>query len=300
MNRIAFLGVVASLVASVIPLYGQQKPVLLDSTLEVRLLEGEQIERLSLHDYLIGVVLEEMPASFETEALKAQAVAARTFTIRRMYAEGKHEDADVCGNPSCCQCYLDETERYSVYGDGLREAEKRVREAVESTDGQVLTVGEKLIEATYFSSTAGATESAASVWGGEVSYLQSVSSPEEPKMSEISVPFSEFRSAFSGANLSGRPEGWIGAVTYTEGGAVDLIRIGGIWYRGTAVRKLFSLKSAKFTVSVSDNTVIFTVSGSGHGVGMSQYGADTMAKQGIGYREILLHYYTGAELVQLY
>ena len=271
-----------------------------DETIPVRLLDKNGVETLTLHDYLIHVVLQEMPASFEMEALKAQAVAARTFTMERIYEGGRHEEADVCGDSTCCQCYLDEQEGREIYGDGYDAAWEKVKSAVEGTDGQVITYGDELIEAAYFSSTGGSTESAASVWGGDVPYLQPVSSPETPSVEETVVSLADFRAALPEASLEGEPAGWFGEVTYTEGGAVETMVIGGAAYSGTALRSRFSLRSARFTVAVAEEGISFETTGSGHGVGMSQYGADEMAREGSTYQEILTHYYTGAEVKQLY
>lgn len=273
---------------------------LYDDTVTVQLTDHQAIQNLTLHDYLIGVVLEEMPASFETEALKAQAVAARTFTMRRVTCGDKHETADICGDSTCCQCYMDETEGPEVYGDGYADAYEKVRQAVEETDGQVLVCGGDLIDAAYFSSTSGSTEAAVSVWGSDVSYLQPVSSPEDVRWTETVVPFAEFRASLPDAVLGDSTSGWIGAITRTEGGAVAAVEIGGVQYSGTELRSLFGLKSARFTISVTENAVIFEVAGAGHGVGMSQYGANTMAASGDTYQEILLHYYTDVTLKELY
>lgn len=273
---------------------------LYDDTVTIHLSDRGAVNELTLHDYLVGVVLEEMPASFEEEALKAQAVAARTFTMRRVAYGGKHDSADVCGDSTCCQCYLDEQERIEKYGDGYAEACEKVQAAVEATDGQVLVCDGKLIDAAYFSSTGGSTETAAAVWGSDVSYLQTVSSPEEARVSEVVVPFETFRNVLTKSQLDGNPTNWIGSITYTDGGAVKTIEIGGAIYTGTEIRSLFSLKSARFTVSMTADSVVFEVTGSGHGVGLSQYGANEMAATGESYRDILLHYYTGVELKELY
>ena len=295
------IALVVAAAAVLMPMREQAvQPALYDAGVTVRLLDAGTETDITLHDYLVGVVLQEMPASFETEALKAQAVAARTFTVHCITEGGAHETADICGDPACCQCYLDAAERREVYGDGYEAAEKQVREAVEETDGQVMVCDGTLIEAAYFSSTYGSTESAAAVWGNEVSYLQAVSSPEEARVTEQRVPLEEFRAALSGARLEGTPASWFGAVAYTEGGAVESMEIGGIPYSGGKLRALFSLRSARFTVAVEEDAIVFSVSGSGHGVGMSQYGAEELARSGETYRTILTHYYQGAELKELY
>ena len=279
---------------------GQEAADFYDGTVSVRLLEQGEVLALPLHDYLIDVVLQEMPASFETEALKAQDVAARTFTMQRIYGGGSHEDADVCGDPTCCQCYLDEAEGRDLYGEGYAAARDKVRAAVEETDGQVLVYGGELIEAAYFSSTGGSTEAAAAVWGGDVPYLQPVSSPETPRVRVVTVSLTDFRAALPEAALDGEPAAWFGETERTAGGAVAAMTIGGVRYTGGTLRSRFSLPSARFTAAVTADGICFEVTGSGHGVGLSQYGADEMARAGADYRDILLHYYTGAELKELY
>lgn len=270
-----------------------------DKSVQVRLLDQEAVTELPLHDYLIGVVLQEMPASFEEEALKAQAVAARTFTVRLMQGSGAHEDADICGDSTCCQCYLSAAEGIEAYGSGYEAAYEKVRKAVEATDGEIITYQGAAIEAAYFSSTGGSTEAAAAVWGGEVPYLQPVSSPEELSESQQVFSLEEFREILAQSDLTGNPTSWFGETTYTSGGAVDQMTIGGVTYDGVTLRARFSLRSARFRVAVTADGIVFEVTGSGHGVGMSQYGANTMAAGGHGYTEILLHYYTGTEIQRL-
>ena len=262
------------------------------------------LETMTMADYLEGVVLGEMPASFPLAALEAQAVAARTFTLRRRLAP-KHDDADVCADSSCCQQYLTAEEAQARLGDDWEAAAAQVRAAVEATDGLVLVYDGALIDAVYFSCSGGRTEDAAAVWGGEVPYLQSVESPGEgggaAGRDTVAVALEAFRAAIlqacPEADLSGDPAGWFGAVTYTAGGGVDTMEIGGVAFGGTELRSLFSLRSARFTVSVEGETVQFVTQGYGHRVGLSQYGAKAMAEDGADFREILLHYYTGISVV---
>ena len=208
--------------------------------------------------------------------------------------------ADVCGDSGCCQCYLDEQEGREIYGDAYESVREKVMDCVAETDGQVLVFEDELIEAVYFSSTGGSTESAVAVWGGNVPYLQPVSSPEAYRVTEQSISLEAFRNLLPEAELEGEPLGWFGAVTYTDGGAVETMEIGGETYSGTTIRSRFSLKSARFSIAILENAIEFEVIGSGHGVGMSQYGANEMAAQGKSYQDILLHYYTDVELKQLY
>ena len=257
------------------------------------------LQQMTLEDYLLGVVLAEMPASFEPEALKAQAVVVRTYTCKRMEG-GKHDAAAVCMDPGCCQGfrapadYLDE--------GGKQTAVDKVRSAVKSTDGQVLHYDGSLIDATYFSCSGGSTEDAVAVWGQDVPYLRAVDSPGEedaPRFTDsVSFTTSEFAGKL-GLSDQGDPASWFGAVRYTEGGGVDTMVIRGKTFTGPRLRSALGLRSTAFSVSVDGKTITVTTRGFGHRVGMSQYGAQAMARTGSSCAEILAHYYTGAELVRL-
>ena len=260
---------------------------------------GEAVEQQALEDYLVGVVLAEMPASFEEEALKAQAVVARTYTLRANRTGGKHGDGSVCTDHTCCQAYID-PEEYRSRG-GTRENVEKIRRAVMATAGQVLTYGGELIEATYFSCSGGSTEDAVAVWGNDYPYLQSVDSPGEEHAAHYTDTVTFTPAEFAGELgmiPSGRPTDWFGAVTYTDGGGVDTMVIGGKTYKGTELRQKLGLRSTAFTVSAGEKITI-TTRGYGHRVGMSQYGADAMSMSGKGYEEILTHYYQGTVLSSL-
>lgn len=268
-------------------------------TAKVRWETGET-EKVDMDAYLLGVVLAEMPVSFEMEALKAQAVVARTYTRKAYVTDGKHGDGSVCTDPGCCQAYISE-EAYLAQG-GTREGVDKVRFAIGATTGYVLTYGEELIEATYFSCSGGSTEDAAAVWGTDYPYLQAVASPgeEDAPHDTDTVTFTpeEFQKAL-GAIIDGSPRSWIGTVTYTEGGGVATMVIGGETYTGIQLRTLLGLRSTAFTVLTEEEEITITTRGYGHRVGMSQYGADAMAVTGSTYQEILAHYYPGAELTKL-
>jgi len=247
------------------------------------------VQGMDLEDYIWGVVLAEMPASYEVEALKAQAVAARTYALRTK----RHENANICTDYGCCQAYV----RPENYTGGAKFSEK-VRQAVLSTAGQVVTYAGELIEATYFSCSGGRTEDAAAVWGADVPYLQSVPSPGEENSSDymktVSMSAEEFAAAFDG--LSGTPGSWIGKITYTNGGGVATIEIGGTEYKGTTVRQKLKLRSTAFVITVVGSSVSITTKGFGHRVGLSQDGAEAMAVGGSDYADILAHYYPGTRL----
>lgn len=253
---------------------------------------------MELDDYLVGVVLQEMPAEFELEAQKAQAVVARTYALRRYTLAPKHEGGAVCTNSACCQAYIS-PEDY-IAGGGSQLAVDNARAAVGATSGEVLTYDGVLIEATYFSCSGGRTEDAAAVWGADVPYLQAVDSPGEEGATHFTdtVTFTagEFADAL-GVTLAGSPLTWLGEVTYTDGGGVDTMVIGGVAYKGTTLRQSLGLRSTAFSMTATGDHIVVTTKGFGHRVGMSQYGADAMAVAGSGYDAILAHYYPGTSLV---
>ena len=267
------------------------------------------VEELTLEDYLWGVVAAEMPASFEPEALKAQAAAARTYTIRLQSAvTPKHENAQLCDDSTCCQAYVERKAAEARWGLQAGVFGEKITNAVSETDGLGVLYDGKPIQAVFFSSAAGSTVDAVEVWGSAVDYLKSVDSPEGDEVpnyrSQVSLTVQEVKdrvmNAYPGADLSGEPSTWFGVPEYSAGGSVAAIRVGGIELTGQQVRVLFELRSAAFTVSLQGDQFLFAVTGYGHGVGMSQYGANAMAKEGANYKEILTWYYTGTEVGYLW
>jgi len=255
---------------------------------------------MELEDYLTGAVLAEMPAAFHEEALKSQAVAARTYACKAAATGGKHGNGSVCTAPVCCQAYISE-EDYLSQG-GTEQNLEKVRAAVAATSGQVLYYGGELIEATYFSSSGGSTEAAVAVWGTDFPYLQAVNSPGEEASAHHRRSVSYTPLAFQkvlGAMLPGTPDAWFGEVVYTAGGGVETMEIGGQAYTGQQLRSLLALDSTAFTIFVAEDIITITTRGYGHRVGMSQYGANAMAEAGHTYDRILLHYYPGTELLSI-
>lgn len=251
---------------------------------------------MDMDTYLTGVLLAEIPAQFHEEALKAQAVAARTYTWKAYTTGGKHGDSSVCTDSACCQAYMTE-ETYLSRG-GTPENLEKIRMAVQATSPMVLAYNEELIEATYFSSSGGSTEAALEVWGTDYPYLQPVSSPEEESEHTVFFLPSEFQNLL-GKELSGSPPEWFGPVTYTRGGGVDTMEICGETYTGAELRNLLGLRSIKFVVQAEEQNVAVTTSGYGHRVGMSQHGANTMAEGGSTWQEILQHYYPGTNVIPI-
>lgn len=254
------------------------------------LTEDGTVVLMELEKYLVGVVLGEMPAEFQTEALKAQAVVARTYTLRMKERSAKHLNADVCVKAECCQGYSNETSGASY---------ERISSAVAETAGLVLTYEGELIEATYFSSSGGRTEDAVAVWGTDVPYLQSIESPEgeyaQKHTETITMSIEDFLDALDVEMPSVAGE-LIGEVQYTAGGGVDTMVINHVTFRGTELRKLLGLRSTVFEIAIEGDTVAITSRGYGHRVGMSQYGAEAMAAEGAAFQEILAHYYPGTTL----
>lgn len=262
------------------------------------LMQDGIIQKIELDEYLTGVVLGEIPAQFQPEAQKAQAVVARTYALRSYESGTKHPGGAVCTEPSCCQGFCSKAE-YLAKG-GTEEDYQKIHEAVISTTGEVLVYDGKLIDATYFSSSGGRTEDALAVWGSDIPYLQATDSPESAyyDMTVATVTFTaaEFSEAL-GQVLDGNPATWFGAVSYTAGGGVDTMVIGGTAYKGTTLRQRLGLRSTAFTMTAVGDHITVTTRGYGHRVGMSQYGAEAMAVEGSTYTQILAHYYKGTTLL---
>lgn len=271
----------------------------LDWPVAVRFADGS-VEQMNMDAYLTGVVLAEMPADFETEALKAQAVAARTYTAKTTKSGGKHGNGSICTDSGCCQAYISK-ESYLNQG-GSEENLQKVRRAVLETSGYVLTYEGELIEATYFACSGGSTEDAAAVWGTDYPYLQAVPSPGEENAAHycdtICFTVTQFQNK-TGCTLTGDPAVWFTVEALTVGGGIASMNICGERYSGTQLRRLLGLPSTAMTITVSEETITIVTRGYGHRVGMSQYGADAMAATGKTYPEILAYYYPGTQLETL-
>ena len=261
------------------------------------LLKDGTVQTMELDEYITCVVLREMPADFELEALKAQAIVARTYTLRRVKKGGKHDNADVCADSSCCQGFQSPKD-YLDHG-GTEELLTKVMNAVSGTNEEVILYENELIDATYFSCSGGITEDAVAVWGTDVPYLQATQSPGEEQATHyvdtVTFSISEFMQKLS---LDTDETVVIRQITYTAGGGVETINICGKEFSGTQMRKKLNLRSTAFFITVVGNKVTVTTKGFGHRVGMSQYGADAMAIAGKDCYEILKHYYQGVEITK--
>jgi len=265
-------------------------------------------QQMSLEEYLLGVVAAEMPASFEQEALRAQAVASRTYTLYQSQHGGcSRTGADVCTDSSCCQAFCDDRERSENWGSRAKENEARIQQAIQSTAGQVVCCQGEPIEALFHAASGGYTEDSQHVFSAARSYLVSVASTHEVGSSaeerETALSTKEFvktvNSAYPQADLSrSRLQEQIKVLSRYGSGRVDRVQVGEISLTGREFRSLFSLASTNFSLAFGEDTVSIRTEGYGHGVGMSQTGANGMALDGADYRQILQHYYTGCTVEQ--
>lgn len=276
-----------------------------DDKITFTVLDNGEVNEVTMASYLPYVMAAEMPVAFSEEALKAQAVAARTYILYCTEHENpKHPEADICTESGCCLAYADETELRGVWGDKFDENISIVRSAVTETNGQVLTFDANPILASFHSSSSGKTEAGSELWG-DVPYLISVKSPETENdvpdyVTTVEVSKDNFRETVlllkTDAVFSDNPSEWIANTELDESGRIRNVTIGGAVLSGSEMRKLFLLRSTAFTIEYKDGIFVFTVTGYGHGLGMSQYGANVMAKNGFDYKEILAHYYSQTEL----
>lgn len=251
------------------------------------------IINLNMTDYLIGVVSSEMPASFNLEALKAQSILARTYALKAKQTGKKLTDT------VSTQSYIDIDQMKNKWRNSFNTYYNKIKNAVENTNGEYLSYNGNYIEALYHSTNNGKTESSLDVFGNYYPYLISVSSEYDKNASSylrtINMPLDTISNKL-GLNLNN--DSVISILSYTDGGNIKEININGNNFSGKKVRELLGLRSADFDISISDNNANITTRGYGHGVGMSQYGANGMANAGYSYKDILSHYYPGTTLTK--
>ena len=277
-----------------------------DAKISFTVADGESAQSVTMADYLPHAVAAEMPANFAPEALRAQAIAARTYILYcTTHQNPKHPQAAVCKNAGCCLAFADDAQLKKNWGESFETNMAAIREAVTATDGQVLVYDGTPILASFPSSSSGKTEDGEALWGA-VPYLKSVSTPENEKdvpdfVTTVEVTPENFKETVLGykadAQFGDDPAAWVGQATPDASGRVQSLPVGGLNLAGAEVRKLFSLRSTSFTLTYQDGKFVFTVRGYGHGLGMSQYGANAMAKSGFTCAEILAHYYPDTKLV---
>ncbi|MDF2503788.1 stage II sporulation protein D [Clostridium sp.] len=284
------------------------------ATIKVYITKEKKIKKLSLEEYIRGVVPAEMPAEFGTEALKAQAVAARTFAVAHMESYGGKKypganGADVTDTVNC-QVYMDKNSILNKWPKNLSGAYwNKITDAVQQTNGQVLKYNGKLItEPYYFAISSGKTENSKDILGKEEPYLKSVSSPGEEiakkYKSQIKLSYSSFiskvKSQYSNSNLNSiNVRNSINIISRTEAGSVKEIKVGNNTMTGPKFRTMLGLNSANFSINYNSTGIEINCVGYGHDVGMSQWGANVMSKQGKNYKDILTHYYDGVTIEKL-
>ena len=263
-----------------------------------------EIEDVALDEYIVNVVAAEMPVEYELEALKAQAIVARTYTMYKITTGKKHEVADICDDSNCCQAWISKEDRFNKWGNNCIEKWNKLVRAVNETKGKYITYNGKVINAFFHSNSSGKTEKSENVWGGMLPYLDVVETSGEENYpsykSEVILNKEEFKnillSKFDSFKIDFEKDNCIKILDYTESGRVKNIRIGNIELSGVDVRKIFGLKSTNFEVQRLDDKIIFSVFGYGHGVGLSQTGSDALAKQGFDANGIIKHFYKNVEI----
>lgn len=259
---------------------------------------GETIE-IPVKEYIKGVVAAEMPIDFEEEALKAQAVAAHTYALHIYQKNGILSD-----DPNICQAYYSQEQLKEKYKENFEQNWEKLTRVVDAVADEILLYQQEPIVAVYHSMSAGKTESSKEVWGDDLPYLQPVDSSFDTKNAnyntEVALDLDTCRAklqeAYPGVSLSANPHDWIRIIHYDPSGYVGTVQVGDLLTTGVSLRRALGLKSAHFSFSVQKDHILFTTQGSGHGIGMSQYGANAMAGMGFDYRAILHHYYPTASL----
>ena len=278
----------------------------LDGDILLRVLQNGELKEMSMAEYLPMALAGEMPASFHPEALKAQAVALRSYALHyRAAPKSAHPEADVCTDSGCCAAARTAEEAAEIWGAEAKSCAEKIAAAVEATDGQYLALENEAILAMFHSSSMGATEDSSALRSA-LPYLVSVESPEKSEdtrnlVTTVEVSPEDFKRSllrsFPSMEFAGEPQSWIGEISPSAGGRVGSIDIAGQSVSGLTMRQLFALRSTDFSLQWTGEHFLFTVSGYGHGLGMSQYGANSMAGSGAFYADILAHYYPGTELV---
>ncbi len=266
------------------------------------------VEEVALDNYLCNVVSAEMPVDFEKEALKAQAIVARTYTIYKVNNK-KHENADVCDDSTCCQAWISKEDRLARW-DGDKEAKwSKIEECVNETKGKIITYNNQPINAFFHSNSGGKTELPVDVWGGgsNMPYLQVVETSGEDAYSQYNSEveltneelLEKLKAKYTDIQIDFNNDDDIKILEYTSSGRVKTIKFGNHEISGTEARNIFGLRATNFDISKNEGKIKFTVKGYGHGVGMSQTGADSMAKSGSTAEDIIQHFYVGVEIKEV-
>ncbi len=276
----------------------------------IRLLhkKTETVEKVAIDEYLYHVVSAEMPADYEMEALKAQAIVARTYTVYKAL-NPKHENADICDDSTCCQAWVSKEDRLARWEESKRESNwQKIQQCVDETKGKIITYQNQPINAFFHANSGGMTELPVNVWGGSgLPYLQVVETAGEEGYnqyaSEVTLTNDEviekLKVKYEDIQINFQNEDDIKILEYTDSNRVKTIKFGNHQISGVEARTIFGLRSTNFDIQKQDNKVKFSVKGYGHGVGMSQTGADSLAKQGKNYEDIIHHFYVGVDIEEI-
>ena len=278
-------------------------------TIKLLHVDENKVEEVNLDEYIVHVVSAEMPVTYDLEALKAQAIVARTYTIYKITTSRKHEKADICDKSSCCQAWISKENRFKRWDEYKRKENwNKIVKAVNETAGKIVIYDGKPINAFFHANSGGKTQEPFYVWGGTgYPYLQVVETSGEENYSQykseakftkkefiekIKKEHKDFEIDFSKKNC-------IQIKERDKSDRVMTVKLGNLNLSGVEIRTLLGLRSANFTIEISKDEILFKVIGYGHGVGMSQTGADALAKQGKNYEQIIKHFYTGVEITQM-
>ena len=276
----------------------------------IKLLHHEtgEVEEVALDTYLCNVVSAEMPADYELEALKAQAVVARTYTIYKIQNK-KHENADICDDSTCCQAWVSKETRLARWEESQRESNwAKIEQSVKDTQGKIITYEGKPINAFFHANSGGTTELPVNVWGGTgLPYLQVVETAGEEGYTQYSSEvtlsqeelLNKLKTKYDDIQINFDDNEDVRILEYTDSNRVKTVKFGNHEISGVEARSLLGLKSTNFEIIKEGETIKFSVKGYGHGVGMSQTGADTMAKEGSNYEDIIKHFYIGVEIKEV-
>lgn len=267
-----------------------------------------EVEEVPIDTYLCNVVSAEMPADYELEALKAQAIVARTYTIYKAQ-NPKHENADICDDSTCCQAWVSKEKRFERWEEQKRESNwQKIEQAVNETAGKIVTYDGKPINAFFHANSGGTTELPVNVWGGSgLPYLQVVETAGEEGYTQYSSEvilnkeelIEKLKTKYSDIQIDFNNNDDIKILDYTDGNRVKTVKFGNHELSGVETRTILGLKSTNFEITKENDNIKFSVKGYGHGVGMSQTGADTMAKQGSNYEDIIKHFYKDVEITNI-
>lgn len=276
------------------------------SVVKVMSASSKNITEMSLNDYLLGVVAAEVNPTYHEEAIKAQIIASHTLLLyTKQHKTDALQNADITDTSEQHQGFLTTQQQKEKWGENYDIYVAKITKCIEDVINLTLQYDNEYINSVFHSMSNGRTENASDVWGGDYPYLQSVPSvgdtlsPAHISTVTISVKDFEDKMKAQGAKLEEKAEKWLKEIKNTDTGMVKTIRIGDKEFKGTDIRTVFQLKSSTFAVEYKDNNFIFTVKGYGHGVGMSQYGANHLASQGFSFEEILKHYYKGIEIKEI-